>query len=222
MPPAPRTASEMSGAGIDAGELERGGMELEKLDVPELGADLPGQRPAVAGGHRGIGGDGVELADAAGGEHHVGGVDFARDSVRARAITPITRRPSCRSAGTSVCSRISMSGMAADHLGQAADQRGAGPVAAGVDDPGPGVGRLEPEAEPPVGAAVEHGAQRQQLANPVGAFIGENPYRFGVGQAVAGGQGVGGVLAGAVARARAPRRCRPGPRRWRCRPGFPW
>ena len=36
--------------------------------------------------------------------------------------------------------------MRAHHLGQAADQRRAGAVAAGVDDPGPGVGGLEPEA----------------------------------------------------------------------------
>ncbi len=53
-----------------------------------------------------------------------------------------------------------------DHLRQAADQRRPGPVAAGVDDPGLGVGRLEPEPEPAVGAAIEPGAQRQQLVNP--------------------------------------------------------
>ena len=86
-----------------------------------------------------------------------------------------------------------------DDLGQAADQRGAGPVAAGVDDPGARVGRLEPEAEPAVGAAIEPGAQAEQLVNPVRAFACEDADGFGVGQPVAGGEGVGRVLAGAVA-----------------------
>ena len=95
--------------------------------------------------------------------------------------------------------------MRADDLGQAADQRRAGAVAAGVDDPGPGVGRLEPEAEPPVGSAIEPGAQGEQLVNPVRAFTCEDADGFGVGQAVTGGEGVGGVLAGAVARAQSHR-----------------
>ena len=87
----------------------------------------------------------------------------------------------------------------ADHLRQAADEGGAGPVAAGVDDPGTRMRRLEPEAEPPIGAAIEAGAQGEQLVNPVRAFTCEDSDGFGVGQAVTGGQGVGRMLAGAVA-----------------------
>ena len=56
-----------------------------------------------------------------------------------------------------------------------------------------------PKPEPPVGAAIEAGAQGEQLVNPVRAFTCEDSDGFGVGQAVAGGQGVGRVLAGAVA-----------------------
>ena len=101
--------------------------------------------------------------------------------------------------------------MLPDDLGQAADQRGTGPVAAGMDDPGTRVGRLEPETEPAVGPAIEAGAQAEQLVNPVRAFACEDSDGFGVGQAIAGGEGVGGVLAGAVAGAQRHRDAALGP-----------
>ena len=44
--PAPRTASEMSGAGFTPGQLERGGMELEELEIAELGAGLDVRGPS--------------------------------------------------------------------------------------------------------------------------------------------------------------------------------
>ena len=48
-------------------------MELEELDVAELGADAVGQGPPVGGGDPRIGGDRVELAHAAGRKHDRGG-----------------------------------------------------------------------------------------------------------------------------------------------------
>ncbi len=50
-----------------AGERERGGMELVKLHVGQLGAGQGRQSDAVAGSDGGIGGVGVDLARAAGG-----------------------------------------------------------------------------------------------------------------------------------------------------------
>ena len=92
-------------------------------------------------------------------------------------------------------------GMRPHHLRQAADQCRAGPVAAGVDDPRAGMGGLEPKAEPPVRPTVEPGAEREKLVNPSWTFTCKYTNGFGIGQAVAGCQGVRGVLAGAVTRA---------------------
>ena len=198
--------------GVDPGQLERGGMELEELEVAKLGADPVRQRPAVGGGHLRIGGDRVELAHAAGGEHDGAGAESDSRASPADSTATPAARPSCdqERGDLGVLQQLDQR-MRADHLGEAADQRGAGPVAAGVDDPGPGVGRLEPEAEPPVGSAIEPSAQGEQLVNPVGAFACEDANGFGVGQPVTGGQGVGGVLAGAVAGAQGHRDAALGP-----------
>ena len=67
-----------------------------------------------------------------------------------------------------------------------------------MDDAGSGVGGFEPESQLAVGAAIEDGAQRQQLVDPVRAFTCKDAYRLGIGQPVAGGEGVGRMLAGAV------------------------
>ena len=56
-----------------------------------------------------------------------------------------------------------------------------------------------PKRSRPSAAAIEARAQGEQLVNPVRAFACEDSDGFGVGQAVAGGEGVGGVLARAVA-----------------------
>ena len=68
-------------------------MELEKLEIAQLGAHLPRERPAVAGRHQRIGGDGVELAHTAGREHDIGRRNFLI-SEPARATTPVTVWPS--------------------------------------------------------------------------------------------------------------------------------
>ena len=183
---------------VDVGKLERGGMELEELDVPELGAGAVGERPAVRRGDPRIGGDRVELSHTAGGQH-----DRGRRDGPARAVRPDHRH-------TDRSSRVDPDRghlgvlhqldhrMGANHLRQAADQRRARAVAARVDDPRPRVGRLQPEPEPAVRAPIEPGPQGQKLVNPSRTFTCKDANGFGVGQAVAGGHGVGGVLAGAV------------------------
>ena len=85
---------------VDAGELERGRMELEELEVAEPGARPVGQRPAVGGGHLRVGGDRVELAHAAGREHDRRRAGSAQLSPpRGSAITPATRPSSSEQAG---------------------------------------------------------------------------------------------------------------------------
>ncbi len=45
-------------------------MELIELHVGEVGSRCEGEGDAVAGGHGGVGGVGVDLARAAGGDEH--------------------------------------------------------------------------------------------------------------------------------------------------------
>ena len=61
--------------GVHAGQLERGRMELEELEVAQPGAGPMGEGPAVGGRDLGIRRHGVQLAHAAGGQHHRGGED---------------------------------------------------------------------------------------------------------------------------------------------------
>jgi len=77
-----------------------------------------------------------------------------------------------------------------------ADQGGAGLIAAGVNHPGLGVGGLEAEPQLSVGGAIEGRPHRQQFADAVGPFLGQDPDRLRVGQAVAGGESVGGAAPG--------------------------
>jgi hypothetical protein len=90
--------------------------------------------------------------------------------------------------------------MAPHHLSQAADERRSGPVSTGMDDSGSRVGGFESEAQLPVGGAIKDGAQREELVNSVRTFACEDADGLGIGQPVAGGQGVGCMLAGAVSR----------------------
>jgi hypothetical protein len=175
-------------------------MKLEELEIAELRTGPVRNRPAVGGRHFRVGGDGVELADAARGQDHRARGDDLR-LLRGGEHRHAGRAPAgLHDRGDLGVLHQLDQGMRAHHLREAANQRGAGAVPAGVDDPGPGVGRFEPETKPAVGPAIEPGSQRQQLVNPPRAFTCEYANGFGVGQAVAGGQGVGGVLAGAVAR----------------------
>ena len=84
------------------------------------------------------------------------------------------------------------------------------------------MGRLEPETECPIGAPVEYRTHGQQLADPVGPFVGEYPYRLGIGEAVPAGERVGGVQARAVARPQGHRDPALGPGSWHCRSAPPW
>ena len=91
-------------------------------------------------------------------------------------------------------------GMGVDDAGEVLDERGAGAVAAGMQDPRSGVRSLEPEPELAAGAAVEHRAGGEQLADPVGSLLGEHPDGLGIRQAVAGCERVGRVGPRAVTR----------------------
>ena len=50
--------------------VQRGGMELDKLDIGDLRARAPGHRHAVSGGDLGIGGFAVDASESAGSQQH--------------------------------------------------------------------------------------------------------------------------------------------------------
>jgi hypothetical protein len=77
--PAQRFGEERSGHGVDG---EGGGVELGELDVGHRHPRAQRHGDAVAGGLDRIGGDGVELAGAAGGHQHVGGPHLTAPSRR--------------------------------------------------------------------------------------------------------------------------------------------
>ena len=56
-----------------------------------------------------------------------------------------------------------------------------------MNDPGPGMRRLEPETQSALRAAIEPRPQSEQFVNPVRAFTCKDTDRLGVGQPIAGG-----------------------------------
>ena len=89
----------------------------------------------------------------------------------------------------------------ADRRDQRALDLGAGRVAAGVHDPRHRVAALAGQRERggrAVAGAVEHRAERHELAHPVRAFGDEHPDRVGVAEPGAGGERVGEVQLGGV------------------------
>ena len=67
--PSPRSASVASGAGSRP-TFEHGGVELDELGIADHRAGARRHGQPATGRLVGVGGDGVEVADAAGGEHH--------------------------------------------------------------------------------------------------------------------------------------------------------
>ncbi len=74
-----------------------------------------------------------------------------------------------------------------------------GRVAAGVHDPGPGVGGLPGHQQHPV-LSIEVDSEFDQLADPPGSLLHQRLHRPGVAEAPARGHGVGGVEQRAVVR----------------------
>ena len=73
-----RLGEERPGHGLEG---ERGRVELDELEVGHRDAGAQGHGDAVAGGLEGVGGDGEQLAGAAGGDEDVGGPDVAHRAV---------------------------------------------------------------------------------------------------------------------------------------------
>ena len=121
---------------------------------------------AVAGGLDRVGGDRVELAGAAGGQHHVAGPDLA--DARRRGRGPPPRRSGPPSTSRSRANHCSSTAAAVCSHGRHEGPLDLGPGGrpAGVQDPGRRVAALAGPGQVAAGLAVEHGAQGDQLARP--------------------------------------------------------
>ena len=162
--------------GLGDQEAARGGeggrVELHELQVRHGGARPQGRGDAVTGGHGRIGGVGVELSGPAGREHH---------GVRGQFVEPVPGTRQDEGPGRAAAwaeHEVDQHGVPQDRQapGGLGRQRGgeegaldlaAGRVAAGVQDPGHGVGALETLEPGGVrsGRAVEGHTARHELVD---------------------------------------------------------
>lgn len=185
-------------------EEEDGRVELDELQVGDLGPGAQGERHAVAGGDGRVGGGREDLAHAAGGEDHGGGVDGA-DAV----VPPLAHDVQGDAGGAAfgVGEEVEDEGVldgadgaGAHGLDQGAGDLRAGRVAARVGDPAPVVAALAGERD---GAGrvglVEDGAGVDEPAYRVGPLGDEQAHGVLVAESGAGDEGVVEVLLGRVA-----------------------
>ncbi len=184
-------------------EEQHGGVELHELQVGDLGSRAQGERDTVAGGDRGVGRGGEDLAHAAGRQDDRGGVHGAHAVVLALA-----HHVQGHARGTAVGVREEiqdervLDGAHAprtNRLDQRAGDLRAGRVAARVRDPAPVVAALAGELQAALLRLVEVGARLDEPAHGVRALGDEDPHRVLVAQPGARDQGVGQVLLGGVA-----------------------
>ena len=183
---------------------ERGGMELEELEVLERGAGPPGRGEPVPGGHGGVRGVGEELPRTAGGEHGgarphpdagaVGREQLGADHLALRDLQ--VHQGGVLEQGEPAARSLGRPG--AGGADQGVLDRAPGRVAAGVEDPGPVVGALEAERAGAVLGAVEDHSAGEELSDRRRALRAQHLHGLRVAEAGTGGEGVAGVRGGAV------------------------
>ncbi len=187
-------------------EVERRGVELHELQVADGGARAQGERDAVAGRDRRVGGAGEHLAHAARGEHDRARVHRA-DAVLGALAEHVQRHARRTSVGGA--QQVQDQGVLdqpdprvrLDRGDQRALHLGPGRVAAGVHDPVAVVTALPGQRQLAGGVAVEGRTERHELAQPRRALLAEHAHGGDVAQPDAGDEGVAQVLLGAVVRA---------------------
>ncbi len=182
---------------------EHGRVELDELQVGDLGPGAQREGHAVAGRDRRVGGGGEDLAHAAGGEDHRGGVDGA-DAVVLPLVHDVQGHPgrTARRVRQEVQDEGVLDGVHAPvayRLDQGAGDLGAGRVPARVGDPAAVVAALAGQRDLAPGGRVEVGAGLDQPADRVRPLGDQGPHRALVAQPGTGHEGVVEVLLGGVA-----------------------
>ncbi len=185
-------------------EPEHGGVELDELQVGDLGAGPQGEGDAVAGGDGGVGGRGEHLAHAAGGQ------DDGPGPYRADAVVPAfahdVQRDARRTA-VGVLEEVQDEGVLdrldagrAHGLDQGAGDLGAGGVTTRMGDAAAVVSALTGQQDlAGLGVGVEAGAGGDEAAHRVGALGDQGVHGLVGAEAGAGDEGVVQVLFGGVA-----------------------
>lgn len=182
---------------------QHGRVELDEFEVGDLRARAQGEGHAVAGGDGRVGGGGEDLAHAAGGEDHGGGVDGSHTVVLALAHDV---QGDTGGAAVGVCQQVQdervldrAQATRAYGLDEGPGDLRAGGVAARMGDAAAVVAALAGQLQAALLRLVEVGAGRDQAVHGVGSLGDEEPYGLLVAQARAGHQGVVQVLFGGVA-----------------------
>ncbi len=180
------------GGGV-APDVDGRGVELHELGIGDAGAGGGGQRQALADGRGRIGGHCIEAAQPSGRQDGRGRQDLAQ------AAAGFHQHP----AHPALCVLEQGAGVdALAHLdvrrrgGRGGDRLHDGPaglVALHPRDAGARVGRLQALREAAAGVAVEGRAELGQPADGIRPFMGQEGRHGRIGQARAGGDGVGGV-----------------------------
>ena len=176
------------------------------------------ERDAVAGRDDRVGRDREQLPGAAGRDDRVAGPDLQRRAVGSSARTPTQRPPSTIRSTANHRSRTSTRSSACTAATSARSI--SAPVASPPawttrDDRVAAFAGERERGGRAVAGAVEHRAERHEVAHPVGTLGDEHPHRVGVAEPGAGGERVGEVQLGRVRRPRAR------PRRHPARTGWP-
>ncbi len=172
-------------------DVDGGGVELDELGIGDLSPRQGRQRQALAADGDGIGGDGVEAAQAAGGEDGGRGGDLHQSAAHLGQHAAHTT--------FGVGQQGPSAGLVTDLDLAAGDSEGAdrlhdrpsGLVALDPGHAGAAVGGFQALGEAAGGVAVEGRAEIGQAAHRLRAFAGQEFGPGGVDQAGARGDGVG-------------------------------
>ena len=179
-----------------ARDIQRGGMELHEFQVGHLRARVPRQRHAVAGGDRGVGGVAKHLAGAAGGEQDGRRFDLlgaARTLEAGAGASAVANDERC-GARVALDRHLRLIG---DSLPQAPPDLTPGRIM-GVQHAAYLVRRLFRQRERARPVAIETRAPVDELAHVAHAVVNEHAHRGFEAQAIARGNGVGGMQIGMV------------------------
>ena len=174
-----------------ATDVDCGRMELHELGIGDAGAGARRDGETVARGLRRIGGHGVEMADAAGGEHDGGGREL--DSMT------VVKAERAHAGDAAVLEEQILGLMAFDEpnawrrphrLGQRRHDGAAGAVAAHMHDAARAMRRLAPDRETAGKVAVERHAVAQEISDALWRLARHGEGGRLVDQAGAGRDGV--------------------------------
>jgi hypothetical protein len=183
--------------------IDGGRMKLDEFSVGDHGAGASGDGDTLAARLAWIGGDGVDLAGAAGGEHH----RARRQQQPAARLTTVDRRK--LDALDAAITQQEIAGREAfdhadrgrrPHRGQQCRHDGApGRVALDVQDAVPAMRRLAAQHEMAFQVLVERHAVAKQILDPVAGLARQQLGDFLVDDTGAGADRILGMMLGAVA-----------------------